>query len=70
MMWSNAASLLAGGGAVYLNFDTASMQKSSLIGSGVAVMKMMRSPYERWVNIQSSYTDSRGKFSYGFENLY
>ena len=30
----------------------------------------LKSPYERWVNIQSSYTDSKGKFSYGFENLY
>ena len=26
MMWCNAASLMAGGGAVYLNFDTESMQ--------------------------------------------
>ena len=27
------------------------------------------SPYERWVNLRSSYTHSRGKFSYDIENL-
>ena len=44
MMRSNAESLMAGAGAVYLYFDTESMQNiiQSLIGSGVAVMKRMR----------------------------
>ena len=28
------------------------------------------SPYERWVNLRSSYTHSRGKFSYDIDNLY
>ena len=44
MMRSNAESLMAGAWAVYLYFDTESMQNiiQSLIGSGVAVMKRMR----------------------------
>ena len=71
MMWRHAESLMAGAGALYLNFDTESMQNVlQPARSGVVVMKMMKSPYEQWVNIQSSYTDSRGKFSYGLENLY
>ena len=65
MMRSNAESLMAGAGAVYLYFDTESMQNiiQSLIGSGVAVMKRMRSPYEQCsLDIQSSYTHLRGIF--------
>ena len=43
MMWCNAASLMAGGGAVYLNFDTGSTQNiiASLISSAVAFTNLV-----------------------------
>ena len=53
MMWGNAASLIAGGGAVYLNFDTGLMQNiiESLISGGdkLGGVQIHCSPYERWV---------------------
>ena len=47
MMWGNAASLIAGGGAVYLNFDTGLMQNiiESLISSAGAFTNVMRCKY-------------------------
>ena len=45
MMRCNAASLMAGGGAVYLNFDTRSMQiiiKTLQMTSGGAFITLMR----------------------------
>ena len=47
MMWGNAASLMAGGGAVYLNFDTRLMQNiiKSLITSGGAFTNLMSCKY-------------------------
>ena len=46
-MWGNAASLIAGGGAVYLNFDTGLMQNiiESLISSAGAFTNVMRCKY-------------------------
>ena len=64
MRRSNAESLMAGAGAVYLYFDTESMQNiiQSLIGSGVAVMKRMRSPLSSVHWTSRAATLIRGKF--------
>ena len=64
MMRSNAESLMAGAGAIYLYFDTESMQNiiQSLIGSGVAVMKRMRSPLSSVHWTSRAATLIRGKF--------
>ena len=67
-MRCNAASLMAGGGAVCLNFDTESMQ--NIIKTSGGAFKNMNEVQiycipERWVNLWSSCTHSRGKFSYG-----
>ena len=47
MMWGNAASLIAGGGAVYLNFDTGLMQNiiESLISSAGAFTNLVGCEY-------------------------
>ena len=47
MMWGNAASLIAGGGAVYLNFDTGLMQNiiESLISSAGAFTNLVGCKY-------------------------
>ena len=58
MMRSNAASLMAGGGAVYLNLDNRSAQNIiiALISSAGALTNLVwSSPYERWVDFQSSF---------------
>ena len=46
-MWGNAASLIAGGGAVYLNFDTGLMQNifESLISSAGAFTNLVGCEY-------------------------
>ena len=64
MMRSNAESLMAGAGAVYLYFDNKSMRNiiQSLIGSGVAVMKRMRSPLSSVHWTSRAATLIRGKF--------
>ena len=53
MMRCNGASLMAGGGAVCLNFDTGLMQNiiESLISGGdkLGGVQIHCSPYERWV---------------------
>ena len=58
MMRSNAASLMAGGGAVYLKFDNGSTQniiKSLISSAGAFTNLVWCSPYERWVDFQSSF---------------
>ena len=59
MMRSNAASLMAGGGAVYLKFDNGSAQnviKSLISSAGAFTNLVWCSPYEMWVDFQSSFT--------------
>ena len=80
-MWGNAASLIAGGGAVYLNFDTGLMQNiiESLIRSAGSFTNLVGceytaalSPYERWVNFRSSFSLSEvqwGEFLLNWLNL-
>ena len=59
-MRCNGASLMAGGGAVCLNFDTGLMQNiiESLISGGdkLGGVQIHCSPYERWVNFRSGFT--------------
>ena len=74
-MRSNAGSLMAGGGAVYLKFDTGSTQNiiKSLISSAGAFTKLVWcSPYERWVDFRSGFTLSElqwGGFLLNWLNL-